>query len=105
VRVHQHGASLARSERQAIGRSWGGLTSNIHAVVDSNGLPVRLALTAGEAHDNRLAAKLLSGLKSRAMLIVDMTPTGLENWSANVAHERTATTTEFAMMLSFSPYL
>jgi hypothetical protein len=30
-----------------------GLTSKIHAVVDTNGLPVRLALTAGEAHDNR----------------------------------------------------
>jgi hypothetical protein len=37
------------------------------AVVDSNGLPVRLALTAGEAHDNRLAAKLLSG----ALLLAD----------------------------------
>ena len=54
-----------------MGRSRGGLTSKIHAVVDSNGLPVRLALTAGEAHDNRLAAKLLSGLKSGAMLLAD----------------------------------
>jgi hypothetical protein len=27
-------------------------------VVDSSGLPVRLALTTGEAHDNRLAAAL-----------------------------------------------
>jgi transposase len=42
----------------------GGLTSKIHALVDTNGLPVRLALTAGEAHDNRLAGKLLSRLKS-----------------------------------------
>ena len=49
----------------------GGLTSNIHAVVDSNGLPVRLALTAGEAHDNRLAAKLLSRLKAGSMLLAD----------------------------------
>ena len=54
-----------------MGRSRGGLTSKIHAVVDSNGLPVRLALTAGEAHDNRLAAKLLSRLKSGAMLLAD----------------------------------
>jgi transposase len=46
-----------------MGRSRGGLTSQIHAVVDSTGLPVRLALTTGEAHDNRLAAKLLSRLK------------------------------------------
>jgi hypothetical protein len=29
-----------------LGRSRGGLTSKIHAVVDTNGLPVHLALTA-----------------------------------------------------------
>ena len=29
-------------------RSRGGLTSKIHPVVDTNGLPVRLALTAGD---------------------------------------------------------
>jgi transposase len=57
--------------RQSMGRSRGGLTSKIHALVDTNGLPVRLALTAGEAHDNRLAGKLLSRLKSGAMLLAD----------------------------------
>ena len=71
VRVHQHGACVARSKRQSMGRSRGGLTSKIHAVVDSSGLPVRLALTTGEAHDNRLAAKLLSRLKSGSMLLAD----------------------------------
>jgi len=55
VRVHQHGASIIRNRKQSMGRSRGGLTSKIHALVDSNGLPVRLALTGGEAHDNRLA--------------------------------------------------
>ena len=54
-----------------MGRSRGGLTSKIHALVDTNGLPVRLALTAGEAHDNRLAGKLLSRLKSGTMLLAD----------------------------------
>ena len=54
VRVHQHAASIARNKTQAMGRSRGGLTSKIHAVVDTNGLPVRIALTTGEAHDNRL---------------------------------------------------
>jgi transposase len=34
-------------------------------------LPVRLALTTGEAHDNRLVRTLLSGLKSGAMLLAD----------------------------------
>ena len=33
--------------------------------------PVRLALTAGEAHDNRLAGRLLSRLKSGTMLLAD----------------------------------
>jgi len=47
------------------------LTSKIHAVVDTNGLPVRVALTAGEAHDNRLAGRLLSRLRSGAMLLAD----------------------------------
>jgi transposase len=71
VRAHQHGACVTRNKRQSMGRSRGGLTSKIHAVVDTNGLPVRLALTAGEAHDNRLAGGLLSRLKSRSMLLAD----------------------------------
>jgi transposase len=71
IRVHQHGACIIRNRKQSMGRSRGGLTSKIHAVVDTNGLPVRLALTAGEAHDNRLAGKLLSRLKSGSMLLAD----------------------------------
>ncbi len=71
VRVHQHGACITRNRRQSMGRSRGGLTSKIHTVVDANGLPLRLALTAGEAHDNRLAGKLLSRLKSKTMLLAD----------------------------------
>jgi hypothetical protein len=39
-----------------MGRSRGGLTSKLHAVVDAHGLPVHLALTPGEAHDNRLCS-------------------------------------------------
>ena len=50
VRVHQHGACIADNNHQDIGRSRGGLTSKIHAVVDTNGLPVHLALTPGEAY-------------------------------------------------------
>jgi len=44
TRVHQHGACVSRNKRQSMGRSRGGLTSKIHAVVDRNGLPVRLRL-------------------------------------------------------------
>jgi hypothetical protein len=39
-----------------MGRSRSGLTSKIHAAVDANGRPVRLALTAGEGHDVLLPA-------------------------------------------------
>jgi hypothetical protein len=38
VRVHQHGACVADNNYQDMGRSRGGLTSKIHAVVDANGL-------------------------------------------------------------------
>jgi transposase len=42
VRVHQQGPCITRNRRQSMGRSRGGLTSKIHEVVDTNGLPVRL---------------------------------------------------------------
>ena len=71
VRVHQHGACIAGNRKQHIGRSRGGLTGKVHSVVDANGLPVRLGLTPGEAHDNRLCRLLLDGLRPRTMLLAD----------------------------------
>jgi transposase len=71
VRVHQHGACISDTNHQAMGRSRGGLTSKIHAVVDTNGLPIHLALTPGEAHDNRLCSVLLSALLPQTMLLAD----------------------------------
>jgi transposase len=47
------------------------VTSKIHAVVDANGLPVRLGLTPGEAHDNRLCSVLLGELRPRTTLLAD----------------------------------
>jgi hypothetical protein len=81
VRVHQHGACITRNWRQSMGRSRGGLTSKIHALVDTNGLPIRLAVAPGEAHDNRLAGKLLSRLKAGSMLLPTeaTTPIGSKN--------------------------
>ena len=71
VRVHQHGACIANSGGQHIGRSRGGLTSKIHVVVDANGLPVQLGLTSGQVHDNRLCSVLLRQLPRRARLLAD----------------------------------
>jgi transposase len=78
VRVHQHGACITRNQRQSMGRSRGGLTSKIHALVNADGLPIRLAVSTGQAHDNRLAGKLLCRLKPGSMIlpIVATTPIG-----------------------------
>ena len=42
-----------------MGCSRGGLTTKIHTVVDASGLPLRFALSPGEAHDSTLAGPLL----------------------------------------------
>lgn len=54
-----------------MGRSRGGLTTKIHAPVDANGLPVRLKLTEGQAHDGRSAADMLVGLGPGQILMAD----------------------------------
>ena len=71
VRVHQHAACIAGNRTQQMGRSRSGLSTKIHAVVDGKGLPVMLGITSGEAHDNRLCAALLSGLRPQALLLAD----------------------------------
>ncbi len=54
-----------------MGRSRGGLTSKLHALVDANGLPVVLKLTPGQAHDGRSAADMLDGLSEGQILLAD----------------------------------
>lgn len=54
-----------------MGRSRGGLTTKIHALVDANGLPVVLKLTEGQAHDGRSAADMLDGIGSGQILLAD----------------------------------
>ena len=54
-----------------MGRSRGGLTTKIHALVDENGRPVQLKLTAGQASDVASASELIADLPEDAMLIAD----------------------------------
>jgi transposase len=54
-----------------MGRSRGGLTTKIHALVDANGLPVALKLTEGQAHDGRSAEAMLDGLGPGQVLLAD----------------------------------
>jgi transposase len=54
-----------------MGRSRGGLTTKIHALVDANGLPIALKLTEGQAHDGKSAADLLGNLGEGQILLAD----------------------------------
>jgi transposase len=65
------GPCIEGNKEQLMGRSRGGLTSKIHAVVDTNGLPLQLGLTPGKTHDNRLCSVLLTGLHPGTMLPAD----------------------------------
>jgi transposase len=54
-----------------MGRSRGGLTTKIHALVDANGLPVLLKLTEGQAHDGPCAAGMLGKIGEGQILLAD----------------------------------
>ena len=54
-----------------MGRSRGGLTTKIHALVDAQGRPIRLELTAGQAADAPVAEKLLCDLRPGSTLLAD----------------------------------
>lgn len=54
-----------------MGRSRGGLTTKIHALVDAEGRPIRLALTPGQAGDAPAALDLIDGLTPGSILIAD----------------------------------
>ena len=54
-----------------MGRSRGGLTTKIHALVDANGNPIVLKITEGQAHDGRSAADMLDGIGAGQVLLAD----------------------------------
>ena len=54
-----------------MGRSRGGLTTKIHAVVDGYGLPIALKLTEGQAHDGTTGIEMLDTLKPDCILLAD----------------------------------
>ena len=54
-----------------MGRSRGGLTTKIHALVDAEGRPIRLKLTEGQAHDGRSAADMLDTVEQGNILLAD----------------------------------
>ena len=54
-----------------MGRSSGGLTTKIHAVVDAMGLPIDLALSEGQAYDGHHVQGLLDNLEPKTMVLAD----------------------------------
>jgi transposase len=54
-----------------MGRSRGGLTTKIHALVDALGLPISLKLTEGQAHDGKSAEDMLDALPRKCVLLAD----------------------------------
>lgn len=54
-----------------MGRSRGGLTTKIHALVDAAGLPIALKLTEGQAHDGRSADDMLLEMAQGQILLAD----------------------------------
>jgi transposase len=54
-----------------MGRSRGGLTTKIHALVDANGNPIALKLTEGQAHDGKSAVDMLESLGAGQTLLAD----------------------------------
>jgi transposase len=69
VRAHQHSAGAQKSgEDQAIGRSRGGLSTKIHALVDALGNPIDFFLTGGEAHDLVGADQLLPTMEADTLI-------------------------------------
>lgn len=72
VKVHGAGCNPAGGqEAQAMGRSRGGLTTKLHAIVDEARMPVCLALSCGHHADLRWAAELASTLPEGCELIGD----------------------------------
>ncbi len=54
-----------------MGRSRGGLTTKIHALVDAMGRPIRLKLTEGQAHDGRSAADMFDTVEAGTIVLAD----------------------------------
>ena len=67
-----------------MGRSRGGLTTKIHALVDAAGLPIVLKLTEGQAHDGRSAEDMFDTVLAGNVLLADRA------YDSNALRERLA---------------
>lgn len=70
VRVHQDAVGGKKDGTELVGRSRGGATTKIHAVVDGVGNPIRVALTEGQVHDVTMASEMLK-MASSTVVVAD----------------------------------
>jgi transposase len=70
VRAHACASGYKKNsqEEQALGRSKGGFTTKIHALVDALGLPIRFILTPGQASEIKQAPELIKGINGANIL-------------------------------------
>ncbi|HYF22716.1 MAG TPA: IS5 family transposase [Caulobacteraceae bacterium] len=72
IRARQHAAGGKKGgPDHAIGRSRGGLSTKINALVDQDGLPLRIVLSAGQASDKAAVEALIDGLRPAGALVAD----------------------------------
>ena len=91
-----------------MGRSRGGLTSKLHALVDADGRPLSLRLTGGQAHDACEAEALIEAIPEGATLL------GEKGYDSNAIREAAAARKVWANIpnrsnrkqhFAFSPWL
>ena len=72
VRAHACSAGYKKDsqDQEALGRSKGGFTTKIHALVDALGNPLRFILTPGQRHDITQANSLVQDIQN-TMLLAD----------------------------------
>lgn len=60
MKAHQHAmGAIGGKDFNKIGKSRGGWTTKIHAVVDSKGRPLKVLLTEGQRDDSKMASEML----------------------------------------------
>lgn len=70
IRAHAcaSGYEKGGNEKHALGRSKGGFTSKIHALVDALGFPVKFILTPGQSSEVKQAPELIKGIQNANIL-------------------------------------
>ena len=72
IRAHPFVVKLKTTDkRRCLGRFRGGLGTKVHASNNQDGLPLKLELTQGQAHDAPVSESLLTGLQLGKWVLAD----------------------------------